>query len=97
MSAPELAALTQSLTQAHLQLDRDQVLEAAEALKLAAVQCATAQTRGVVVEAGLLEGLQALQRRCAQAGQAALARLVATGRDAGAIQRAIRAYTDQQQ
>ena len=95
MTAPELTALTQSLTRAHQQLEAHLVFEAAEQLRLAVTQCAIAQTRGVGVEPSVLELLASLQRKCEQAAQSALAQLVATSREAGTMQRAIRAYAEQ--
>ncbi len=99
MTAPDLTALTQSLTQsltrAHQQLEANQVFEAAEQLRLAVTQCGIVQARGVPIEPSVLELLGALQRKCSQAAQSALAQLVATSREAGTMQRAIRAYAEQ--
>lgn len=87
-----LQALTGKLTAIRAQLEAGQLIEAAATVQDAVQLCAQAQGAGGEVDRAALEAAQLLEQQCAEIAQRVVASLVKSQREAGTMEKAIRAY-----
>lgn len=87
-----LQALTGKLAAIQAQLDAGQLIEAAATVQEAVQVCAQAQSDGGPVDRAILEAAVLLEQQCAQVAQRVVASLMKTQREAGTLEKALRAY-----